>query len=272
MKEALLRLLLLMFFISFNCSGLAVVINPAFSINSDEAQKMGMLIWKNECGAKQEGLTSWNKGEEFASVGIGHFIWYPPGKQGPFKEMFPSLLIYLQKHGILLPEWLKIAQGCPWQTRQVFLDAQESTKMKEFRQLLVEHIDLQICFMVERLSYALPVLLKHAKLEKQDQISKQFHRLAQTSNGLFVLLDYLNFKGEGISFQECYQGQGWGLLQVLERMQGSEQGKVAIEEFVCVAKEILKLRVQNAPIARGEQRWLKGWCNRIDSYLQVSLK
>jgi hypothetical protein len=46
-------------------------------LTQEQAQTIGRQIWKNECGGTQEGLTSWNKGEEFPSLGIGHFIWYP---------------------------------------------------------------------------------------------------------------------------------------------------------------------------------------------------
>ena len=37
----------------------------------------------------------WNPGEEFPSLGIGHFIWYPAGVDGPFIESFPRLLAFL---------------------------------------------------------------------------------------------------------------------------------------------------------------------------------
>jgi hypothetical protein len=47
-------------------------------------------IWQNECNGTIAGLTSWNAGEDFASLGIGHFIWYPKGRRGPFEKVFPS--------------------------------------------------------------------------------------------------------------------------------------------------------------------------------------
>lgn len=240
---------------------------PPFMLDQKVATHMGLQIWKNECAGKREGLTSWNKGEEFASLGIGHFIWYPEGEQGPFKEMFPSLLAFFKKHGVSLPLWLNMHAGCPWHSRETFLQAQSDSKMEELRQILIDHIDLQICFMVERLHKALPILMKHAHSDKKEHVASQFYRLAQTSNGLYVLLDYLNFKGEGISFQECYNGQGWGLLQVLERMKGISSDSSAIQEFAQAAKDVLHLRIQNSPVERGEQRWFKGWCNRIESYL-----
>lgn len=251
-------------------NGTALSSSP-FMLDQKEATHMGLQIWRNECGGKREGLTSWNQGEEFASLGIGHFIWYPEGEQGPFKEMFPSLLAFLKQHGVSLPTWLNAHAGCPWQSREKFLQAQNDPNMEELRQILIDHIDLQICFMVERLHRALPTLLKHAHSDKKEHVASQFYRLAQTPNGLYVLLDYLNFKGEGVSFQECYNGQGWGLLQVLERMEGVAPGTPAIQEFAQAAKEVLHVRVQNAPAERREQRWIKGWCNRIESYLLFRL-
>ena len=60
-------------------------------LSDAQALEIGRRIWKNESGATVKGLTAWNTGEEFASLGIAHFIWYPEGKQGPFEESFPKL-------------------------------------------------------------------------------------------------------------------------------------------------------------------------------------
>ena len=38
-------------------------------------------------------------------------------------------------------------------------------------------------------------------------------------------------------------------------------------EFVSAAKTVLTERVQHAPPERHEERWLKGWLNRIDTYV-----
>jgi hypothetical protein len=38
--------------------------------------------------------------------------------------------------------------------------------------------------------------------------------------------------------------------------------------FASSAKAVLARRVQNAPAARKEQRWLTGWHNRCDGYLR----
>ena len=93
-----------------------------------------------------------------------------------------------------------------------------------------------------------------------------FHQLSKDANGLYALIDYINFKGEGTCSSERYQGQGWGLLQVLQSM--PEVSSHLLTDFVQAAKEVLRQRVRNAPPERNESQWLKGWCNRLDTYLQ----
>jgi hypothetical protein len=75
----------------------------------------------------------------------------------------------------------------------------------------------------------------------------------------------VNFKGEGISPTETYQGQGWGLLQVLQCL--SPLSKDIVIDFVKAAKKILSQRIENSPPEKHEERWLKGWQNRVETYL-----
>ena len=70
-------------------------------IDKEEMQKIGDKIWQNEGGRKYENLTCWNKGENFASLGIGHFIWYPEQEKEIYKQTFPTLLNFLRSRGIL---------------------------------------------------------------------------------------------------------------------------------------------------------------------------
>jgi hypothetical protein len=96
-------------------------------------------------------------------------------------------------------------------------------------------------------------------------VQQQFDRLAKTPQGCYALIDYVNFKGEGVLHTERYQGQGWGLLQVLEKMHGtSDTG--AVSEFSNAAKATLTQRVHNAPAERHESKWLTGWIRRVNSY------
>lgn len=241
----------------------------SISLTSEEAKKIGMQIWFNEAGQKVEGLTCWNKGEEFASLGIGHFIWYPEGVTGSFKQIFPDFLVFLKQEGISLPEWIEQASGCPWRSREEFYQNKEDKRIEELRQLLIKTIDKQLIYMIKRLDRAFPAILQHVAVDKKERITMQFYRLAQTSAGLYALIDYINFKGEGLAEQENYQGKRWGLKQVLEQM--APDSDDPLKEFVRVAKELLAQRVEFSPSERHEQRWLKGWYNRLDTYLSFGI-
>jgi hypothetical protein len=245
---------------------------PPFAINlsNGEALRIGKKIWQNECRGTEAGLTSWNEGENFASLGIGHFIWYPEGVRGPFEESFPKFLKFARDRDAELPSWLGQTQACPWNSRAEFLRAQRSPEMNQLRMFLVHTVDLQAQFMVARLEESLAKMLDEAASGNRANIQQQFARVAGTRQGCYALVDYVNFKGEGTLHSERYHDQGWGLLQVLEEMRGSSSGPSAVAEFSRSAAAVLKRRVQNSPSARKESRWLPGWINRIQSYSQDS--
>lgn len=265
----------LKYFIACLFCGLCIFFSIAFPwkksqaspLSQSEAYRIGMQIWLNECSGKKEKLTSWNEGEEFASLGLGHFIWYPSNQSGDFKETFPELVNFIDKQGAPIPAWIKNAVGCPWPSRLVFQQAQASPEMHELREWLFATFDFQIQFIVNRLHRALPTILKHVSPKKHMHITKQFQRLSQSPAGLYALIDYLNFKGEGIAKSESYHGYGWGLLQVLNRMKGSHSGPEVLQEFVDSAKYVLNRRIENAPPERKEERWRQGWYNRLNTYL-----
>jgi hypothetical protein len=240
----------------------------AFTLSHSDALKVGKRVWQNECGGTIPGLTSWNQGEDFASLGIGHFIWYPKGQRGPFEESFPKLVSFVSSRGAKLPPLLLGVgrlQPCPWNSRAEFLQAQNTSEMNQLRRFLADTIDLQAEFLVARLDASLPKMLPEAAPAERTNVQKQFERLTKTPQGCYALIDYVNFKGEGVLHTERYQGQGWGLLQVLETMQGNSDSG-APDEFARAAKIVLTHRVQNAPADRHESRWLTGWLRRVNSY------
>ena len=238
--------------------------NEQRKITEADARQIAKKIWKNECNGLEEGLTHWNSGEDFGSFGIGHFIWYPKDRQGPFVETFPELVSLLKSRGVKLPAWLEEAQGCPWKSQVEFNQARQSSQMQALRKLLVETTDLQALFIASRLERALPDLVSKAPTENQPAIRHLFYQLASTPEGLFALIDYCNFKGEGVAPSETYKGHGWGLLQVLQRIPSNS--KSPLNDFVKAAKIVLIQRVENSDPAKNERRWLRGWFNRLDSY------
>lgn len=237
------------------------------TLTEEQARRIGECIWRNECGKKKEGLLFWNQHEPFPSLGIGHFIWHPEGAASCFQESFPQLLRFLAQEGALLPMWLQSIPSCPWKDRAHFIQMENSLEKRELLALLQSTLDLQVRFLVRRFHLSIPALLKNAEPEKRPLLMQQLRRLIAVESGLYALIDYLNFKGEGLSSKERYQGRGWGALQVLERMRGVAPGHTAVEEFVQEAKNVLAERVAASPPERGEARWLPGWQNRLNTYL-----
>ncbi len=198
---------------------LTIIFHPAvaqITISPEHAERIGQKIWQNEGAGKPSNLTVWNKNEDFPSFGIGHFIWYPAGVEETFTESFPQLLVHISQTRPL-PNWLTI-QDAPWPNREAFYQEIDSARMRELRQFLQTTIPEQVAFIVKRMEGALPQILNHLESPAQrKKIESLFYKVAQQPNGIYALIDYINFKGEGISIKERYNGYGWGLLQVHTR-------------------------------------------------------
>ena len=235
----------------------------SIQLSPEQAQIIGNKIWLNEGAGKSENLIIWNKREDFPSLGIGHFIWLPKGANSPFKESFPKLLEHISKKREL-PLWLGKADYAPWASREEFIAALQSPQMSELRNLLENTFPIQLEFIIERLERALPDILSTVHNQQaKDRIEAQFYKVAKHKNGLYALIDYVNFKGEGTSLKERYNNQGWGLLQVLENM--NPNSELVMEEFVRAADFALTRRVENAK--NDESHWLPGWRKRLSTYL-----
>lgn len=224
-------------------------------------QELGKRIWQNECAGSVQGLVSWNDGEAFPSLGIGHFIWYPAGVQEAFDESFPTFVRFARAQGVQVPAYFN--GPAPWADKKAFLRDSSGTA-GQMRQWLASHVDIQIRFIMLRSRLALKRMMQQST--DPQAVQQRYAALASTTQGMYCLVDYVNFKGEGIKSDERYNGHGWGLLQVLEEMRGFPTGKAATAEFSRAAAAVLTRRVANSPAARGEKRWLNGWLNRCATY------
>lgn len=222
--------------------------------------EVGRRVWVNECAGTRQGLVSWNAGERFPSLGIGHFIWYPDGIKEPFEESFPKFIAYAKAHRVQVPAYF---QGpAPWPTRAAFV-ADRSGLANKMRDWLAATVELQTQYLFLRLHAAQATLLQASR--NPQAVKARYDALSRTSQGLYCLVDYVNFKGEGIKRTERYAGQGWGLLQVLEEMRPVTPA-AAPAEFSRAAEIVIRRRVKNSPPTRGEKRWLTGWLNRCKTY------
>jgi hypothetical protein len=251
-----------MFFVLFCC-----FINLSamkIKISKEEIADIGYKIYKNECGLKPENLTHWNEGEGFASMGIGHFLWYTAGSSQAHEATFPKLLTFLKQNRVKLPSWLdNNYQTCPWNSMASFNRDFNSAKMRSLRQLLQNTMYQQTLYIIYRFNSSIPRILRAAQAKGTEKhVKEQLYRVARSYMGMYVLIDYSNFKGTGTN----PKGGQWGLLQVLENMQGTKIGRMACYDFAKSAAYVLKRRVQNSSNKAQEEKWYPGWLKRLETY------
>ncbi len=246
---------------------------PQRVLPADVAQMIGRKIWLNESGGRRDAITSWNGGEDFASLGIGHFIWYPTTAKPPYEEGFPGLIAFLRKGKTPLPSWLDKTPipACPWTSRADFKRNFNSPQMRQLRQFLLDTMAEQAQFLVARAQGAMDKILANTPdSAEREHIVAQYSRVVRASEDLYPLIDYINFKGEGTNpaetavDKETGQRQGWGLKQVLLKMNGTtSEPKAVLAEYSDAVQVVLQQRVRNLPSNR---IWAAGWLRRAETY------
>lgn len=222
------------------------------SLTPEKVQAIGNGVWQNECKGTLDGLVSWNTGENFMSLGIGHFIWYPEGEEVVFDAGFPQYLTYLKSKNCKIPEKIATMRYAPTKL-------EDTTFLKTW---LSKTIDWQASFIIERFLIRLKAIIEASP--NKEALLLTLQKITATNQGLFALIDYLNFKGDGLSPKERYAGKGWGLSQVLQAL--PEDSAAPLEDFQRAAVAALEERVKNSPPERDEKRFLQGWKNRIGRY------
>ena len=245
-------------------------------IPSEEVSNIASKIWINEGAGQDKYLIHWNKGEEFASIGIGHFIWFTKEKPMWFFEAFPAMLRFIVKEGAKLPVWLTPESKCIWNNYNEWKIAKKN-KSKRYLELLNfmnKTKDLQAKFMIHRLNKSFVKILHSANTKKEkNHIKNNFNRLLYNKNGkispqgVYILVDYTNFKGDGTLDTARYQGKGWGLLQVLTYM--NPKDSYQYRAFAKAAQYILERLIRLSPPKRNLKRFKKGWTKRVNTYYKI---
>lgn len=241
-------------------------------MTADELSCLQKMIFFNECSGRVERMITWNADEDFPSFGLGHFLWYPKGKKGPYQALFPEFLSFLEAQKKEIPAWITAlpTREAPWQNREEFLSDLSSERMNALKNFLAQTQGFQTQFIIHRVKGILPRMLAAIPEKERPEIELKFKEIAEAPKGMFALIDYVNFKGEGILETERSQGQGWGLLQVLEEMRVPKKEEDALEEFVRAAKKVLETRVKNAPPEKDCSKRLGGWKTRVKNYLKIN--
>lgn len=239
------------------------------ALTSAQLDWVGQQIFRNECAGRFQCLVHWNDGEAFPSLGIGHFIWYPEGVEGRFVESFPALVEYMEQRQVNIPEWLRALEpfDAPWREKADFLAVDDSPRVAELREFLAGTQGIQAEFIFRRARQSLAKVIEAAPDNQKPEIAARLESLSQTPGGVYAIIDYVNFKGEGLSPTERYEGQGWGLLQVLLEMSESPD-QSALVKFREAADTVLTRRAANAENPIERERWLPGWRKRLETYAE----
>jgi hypothetical protein len=271
------------------------------SVTRETAQNIGRNLLFNETSCKVKELASWDSTEDFPSIGIPHVIWFPSGVEKKYDESFPRFWKYLRERNngaMKMPSFLDrddITSGSVpsiWQSKQQF---DSDPRVKELNRFLANPTVLgwESDFAIHRGFDAAYKVMATNSLDPKPKMStkvmcQHFKKLLSSPGGVMALVDYTNFKGEGIYPAEI-KGPSkvrWGLKQVIETMDdpnlnlsGEQISKVQSvldpkqrdldlerQKFASAAKQTLSHRLENDPSVTkkvaDEDR--SGWGNRID--------
>ena len=237
-----------------------------FKLSAAQKARIGQKIWHNESGGTKKGLTHWNEGEEFPSMGIGHFIWYPKGFNGRWTETFPEFINFARSRGASNIPATALLGDCPWNSKAAFYRDFDGPQLTGLRNWLASNVAIQTEFIMYKSRAALPKIRNAAPAAERARIEANYNKIATTPNGVYALIDYVNFKGDGTNPRERYKGQGWGLMWALMEMKNVPAGQASAKEFGHATARCLDRRISNSDPARGEERWRAGWRNRCHAY------
>lgn len=260
-----------------------------FSLSQADYTRIGERIYQNECASKPENLLFWSLNERFPSLGIGHFIWLGSDSDEPYEDSFVDMVRFVTAQEPA-PNWLlehlDVSDRPIWKNRAQFRSALKTQELRNLQQWLMKTHRQQAEFIVQRFYERLQKMLNDSPRTEQAILLLQLQRLMTQPKSIYALIDYGNFKGFGDNLKEHYQGEGWGLKQVLLQMHRlpdktlnqsldklsnktlETRQNSALAEFVEAAKLTLNRRIQLAPKNKNESRWKKGWFKRLDSYLR----
>ena len=158
-----------------------------------------------------EGLTHWNKGS--GSFGIGHLTWFPENSTEKFRNFSFSSSFFKKEDAVIVRNgWPK--QKSVLGSHRKFLKDFKSERMVALRQFLwILKIYKPSLLLIEgelqRFSS------KNGAKSLQKNRKTNLYQLLTPHKELMPWWIILILKAQAQSRRETYQGQGWGLKQVL---------------------------------------------------------
>ncbi len=258
-------------------------------LSDDQIKNFQCFSKYHEFGNSKLQVAQWNDGEDWLSLGVGHYIWYPKEGEKKYTESFPDLIKFACSNGYTgsLPKEIGYTGGnpvlgvCPWNSKKEFEDpkTKNSDELKNIQNFLLGQ-DMQKQQALFQYNRLLDFMDKWKPANKVEEHAKEFAgRLMQDPKGLLQMIDYVNFKGEGTAPGEYYKNNKgevdrWGLKQVLETAVNEGQGLTFIE----AAKSTLNRKINTDPKICEKhtnpeecKKDLKaGWEKRINDYSNIA--
>ncbi|MDA9189419.1 hypothetical protein N9O57_00390 [bacterium] len=213
-------------------------------LSEEEKKQMSKKVGEFEFNNKRDKIMQWNKNEDFLSLGLGHFTWFGNATKTRGVESFPDYIEYLVNEKGYDPE--KIPQiirpvkingryvmnkKMPYGYKSSFEKNQKGPSMSAVKNFLWQP-DVQATqfdFIKNRLESQAGNIVNFHNSPSYDgspvangkeltrKMTNFMDDLSKSSAGKFGMIDYVNFKGEGLSPDERIKGtnEGWGLYQVL---------------------------------------------------------
>ena len=129
-----------------------------------------------------------------------------------------------------------------------------------------------MAFLIERLARALPAIVAAVPEEAaRARLAERLGRILYAADGsiapegVYALVDYVNFKGEGTQASGALPGRGLGPVAGARGDGGSTRARSS-PPSPTPRPRCSSRRVALAPGERREARWLDGWLKRVASY------
>jgi len=233
-------------------------------VDKSEANRIGLEIAKNQGVNNKISQIYWCNDDKYASLGIANFIWYSENDERK-QTSFNDLLKYISQSQPL-PNWLVNIDYPPWNSREEFLSSKHDMFKNQLSHFLQENIDKQTQYLIFKLEDRLPKMLDQIKSPfAKMHLYENFYHIAMQEDGVYALIDYFVFQGDGTLASDRYNNQGWGLLQVLDNMKGNSDN--LLREFISSADLLLTRRIANGPAEEAKQ--LTNWRMRLNTYNEL---
>jgi hypothetical protein len=251
-------------------------LKPYLNPSADQVQNITANLLNNETSCNPKFIMQWDSkaGEDFPSIGLPHVVWFREGQKQVVDESFPRFWKYIKdnyKGTAQIPNLGDPSSPSftsPWKTKEEF----DASPLKgDIGRFLLDPdvIKLQAQFAMKRGVQSAYLIMAANSLDPNPKISNEnicgtFKKLLSSKKGLREIIDYANWKGEGVHYEEATKNQKirWGLKQVIENMGSVSSPDDAEKKFADASEQALKTRVTDDP---GLQKSMPGLMNRIAS-------